>query len=92
VLEWINTFFNEMKKLGYSNLILYSYTPFLDSNLPPNHGLGNIHLWLAAYVSASQPKLPKGWSSYFIWQKSAKGNVTGINGNVDMNITRVPIV
>lgn len=92
VLEWINTFFAEMNQAGYGNTLLYSYTPFLDANLPANHNLGNVRLWLAAYVSAPAPKLPVGWTSYYIWQKSAKGLVNGIAGNVDMNVTQQAIV
>lgn len=87
VLGWINTFFAELNSLGYTNAALYSYTPFLDSNLPNPHPLGNIRLWLAAYVNAPQPKLPKGWNNFWIWQYSSKGSVTGIKGNVDMNKT-----
>ncbi|MCW3084648.1 MAG: glycoside hydrolase family 25 [Bacteroidetes bacterium] len=92
VLEWINTFFAEMKAGGYSDTALYSYTPFLDANLPANHNLGNVRLWIAAYVSAPAPKLPVGWKEYYIWQKSAKGVISGITGNVDLNVTQQAIV
>src|ERR1700741_281919 len=88
VLEWITTFLAEMKSAGYGNTLIYSYTPFLNANLPANHGLGNIRLWIAAYVSAPAPALPQGWSSYYIWQNSSKGTVSGITGNVDTNITQ----
>ncbi|MCW3105229.1 MAG: hypothetical protein JWO09_3669 [Bacteroidetes bacterium] len=92
VLEWINTFFAEMKQGGYNNTILYSYTPFLDSNLPANHNLGNIRLWLAAYVSPARLQLPVGWTQYYIWQNSSTGSVSGITGNVDTNVTTGSIV
>jgi lysozyme len=91
VLGWINSFFSEMRSAGYDNTALYSYKPFLDANLPLNHGLGTTRLWLAAYVNLSQPKLPKGWNDYWIWQYSCKGRVDGINGNVDMNKTKASI-
>lgn len=90
VLEWINSFYAEMKAVGYPNTILYSYTPFLDGNLPANHGLGNIPLWLAGYVPAGSLKLPQGWSKYTIWQYSSKGTITGINGSVDLNTAPAP--
>jgi lysozyme len=90
VLEWINTFLNEMELSGYSDTALYSYTPFLDSNLPADHGLGSIRLWLAAYVNGT-PKLPVGWKEYWIWQYTSKGQVSGINGNVDLNKTIKPL-
>ena len=87
VEEWIRSFFSELKKGGYENVALYSYTPFLDASLPANHNFGNIKLWIAAYVNANKPKLPKGWNNYWIWQYSCKGSVTGIKGNVDLNKT-----
>jgi GH25 family lysozyme M1 (1,4-beta-N-acetylmuramidase) len=41
VVAWISVFFEEMRKAGYADTALYSYTPFLDSNLPLNHQLGS---------------------------------------------------
>lgn len=91
VEEWINTFFAELRTNGFTNVALYSYTPFLNSNLPVKHGLGNVKLWIAAYVNLATPKLPTGWSKYWIWQYSSKGTISGIKGNVDMNKTIDPI-
>lgn len=91
VQDWIKTFFAEMAAGGYANTALYSYTPFLDANLPANHSLGGIKLWIAAYVNLAKPKLPNGWSNYWIWQYSSKGAITGIKGNVDLNKTINPI-
>jgi lysozyme len=90
VLEWINSFYAEMSADGYTNTILYSYASFLDSNLPADHNLGNIPLWLAGYVDAAKLKLPQGWNKYTIWQYSSQGSITGINGNVDLNTAPAP--
>ncbi len=90
VLEWIKTFFSEMKSHGYDDCILYSYSSFLDSNLSENHGLCN-KLWIAAYVNLPSPKLPKGWNEYLIWQKNSTSKIFGIQGNVDFNVTTKPI-
>jgi len=84
-LLWIKTFFQALEQAGHKDHVLYSYTPFLNANLPPTHDLGNIRLWLAAYVSSSKPKMPKGWTKYWLWQYSSKGKIKGISGNVDMN-------
>jgi len=62
---WIMTFYTEMIKAGHQ-MSLYSYGPWLNLNLPVNHKLGNIPLWLAAYpwdrpdskYPAIIPKLP----------------------------------
>ena len=60
--------------------MIYSFTPFLNANLPANHGLGTIPLWLAAYVSSPSPILPKGWNTYEIWQYSDQGQFKGKDG------------
>ncbi len=91
VLIWINTFFETLSTLGYTDYVLYSYTSFLDSNLPKDHGLGAIRLWIAAYVNLSKPKLPRGWDKYWLWQYSAKGKVKGINYDCDLNKSIVPL-
>ncbi|MEI6412506.1 MAG: glycoside hydrolase family 25 protein [Bacteroidota bacterium] len=89
---WIETFNKVITDAGHS-LILYSYKPFLDQNLPKGHGLGNIPLWIARYPSVFNPnippKLPNGWNSWAIWQYSAKGTSKGIpNLLVDLNIMK----
>jgi len=85
VLGWITSFFSEIKRLGYENYALYSYTPFLNNNLPDKHGLGNIPLWIAHYTTKKAPSLPRGWDRYFMWQYSAKGRIAGIKSDVDIN-------
>jgi len=85
VLSWINTFFKELEVYGYKDSVLYSYTPFLNANLPRTHDLGNRRLWLAAYVNKQFPQLPIGWKDYWLWQYSAKGSISGITTPVDLN-------
>lgn len=83
VLAWVRAFFAELQKQGIGNYVLYSYTPFLNQNLPPNHLLGSVRLWLAAYTP--QPTLPNGWNGYWMWQYSDSGTIPGISGSVDLN-------
>lgn len=85
VVEWIEAFFGRLAESGITDVVLYSYTPFLDKNLPKGHPLGKYRLWLAAYVNLPKPKLPKGWTGYWLWQYSNKGSVDGIRGPVDLN-------
>lgn len=87
VLEFIKIFASIVQDAGYG-FALYSGTPFLNSNLPANHGL-IYDLWIAAYTGASTPVLPNGWTSYWKWQYTDKGIVTGITGGVDMDITKI---
>jgi len=83
VLLWITSFFEELEKRGITDYVLYSYTTFLNDNLPSNHGLGNIRLWLASYTPIY--KLPVGWNSIYLWQYSNQGKIFGINTRVDLN-------
>lgn len=85
VVEWVEAFFGKLAELGITDVVLYSYTPFLDGNLPANHRLGKYRLWEAAYVNKPKPVLPKGWTTYWLWQYSSKGSIPGIKGNVDLN-------
>lgn len=83
VETWVKTFFSVLEKNGYKNYVLYSYTPYLNNNLPTNHSLGNISLWIAQY--RTKLTLPKGWVKSWMWQYSDKGAVKGIIGKVDLN-------
>lgn len=84
VLKWIQNFVLTLHTCGVNDIVLYSYTPFLNENLPTNHQLGlMLPLWVAAY--ASTYKLPNGWAKAYLWQYSQKGQVDGILGNVDLS-------
>lgn len=87
---WINTFITGMEHHGYK-VILYSGLSWLNTNLPQNHNLGNVPLWLAEYTKAANPILPRGWKDYTIWQYSSEGHVMGIQGKVDLNHAKVLI-
>jgi len=88
VLVWIKTFFNELVKSGREEVVLYSYTPFLNENLPATHDLGDIKLWIADYTPPL--KLPVGWNKAWLWQYSQSGKLQGIIGNVDLNMVPLP--
>lgn len=85
VLLWVKSFFNELHENAINDVMLYSYTPFLDSNLPANHDLGTYPLWIAAYTPAL--KLPHGWDKQALWQYSEHGVMDGVSGFVDLNKT-----
>lgn len=83
VLNFINTFFYELAQAGFTDYVIYSYSPFFNENLPTNHKLGNIKLWVADY---SDPLiLPKGWTKQWLHQYTQTGKIQGITGNVDLN-------
>lgn len=87
VRQWINSFLAELAVSGFQDYLLYSYTPFLNENLPADHGFGTVKLWIAHYTGNPKPSLPHGWTHYHIWQYSAKGRLAGIKGDVDLNRT-----
>lgn len=85
LVKWVNTFNNTIVKLSGKEIGIYSYAPYLDLHLPANHDLGKFKLWLANYSAKENPKLPIGWSSYYLWQYTCKGSIPGIYGDVDIN-------
>lgn len=42
-------------------------------------------LWIAEY-GVTEPRLPKGFSSWAIWQRSETGRVPGVLGDVDLDV------
>lgn len=79
VVQWVQAF---QKIVG--PVILYSYTPFLNANLPVNHPLGGMPLWLAQYTTAvDYPQMPWGWAFYSVWQYSDNLNLG--SGPCDVN-------
>ncbi|MDE6209850.1 MAG: glycoside hydrolase family 25 protein [Lachnospiraceae bacterium] len=73
--------FNEaMKKNGYKSGT-YTYNYFWDTQLY-SPLLNKYPKWLADYTKGFYPAD----DTYFIWQYTSSGSVTGISGNVDMNV------
>ncbi|MFL0252370.1 GH25 family lysozyme [Clostridium neuense] len=54
-------------------------------NLHLNSNITKYPLWIAHY-GVSSPSTPK-WGTYAIWQYSESGRVSGVNGNVDLNVS-----
>ena len=74
----VKTFCDTIKNAGYKPM-LYSYTYFLESKLDMNQ-LSNYDTWIADYYGNTWYNRP-----YTIWQYTDKGNIDGIQGNVDLN-------
>lgn len=86
VTAWMEGFVTQMLALGYPNVIIYSYTPFLNQYLLPSTILAPCKLWLASYTTAPQPKIPNGFTKYDLWQTSGSGVVPGVQNKVDVNV------
>lgn len=82
----VDQFMDVVERLSGRSCVLYTGHSLKDAIAAGQSGAGPLQerrLWLAQY--ASQPILPKGWKSAWLWQYSDKGEVPGIDGPVDVN-------
>ena len=70
------TFIDELEKNGYKGA-LYSSKYYLEQIW----GLDKYNTWLAHYTNETSYK-----GKYFMWQLSNRGKVSGINGDVDLDV------
>ncbi|MFP2903804.1 glycoside hydrolase family 25 protein [Pyxidicoccus sp. 3LFB2] len=63
--------------------ILYTYPGFWEQQMTDD--FGEWPLWIAHY-GVQQPRIPRGWKAWTFWQRSAKGRVDGVEGDVDTNV------
>lgn len=76
----VNAFCQTVANSGYKAGIYASKTWFEDRlNMS---AVGNYRIWLAQYAAAPTYK-----GRYDMWQYSSKGKISGINGNVDLNLS-----
>jgi GH25 family lysozyme M1 (1,4-beta-N-acetylmuramidase) len=85
--QWLANFLYVVKASTGHDMIIYTYTDYLNKHLPSNHKFGAYDLWIAQYKNESQPTLPKGWNTWELWQYTEKGQVLGIDGMVDISKT-----
>jgi lysozyme len=78
---------DEVKRLTGRKPIIYTGSYFWNDNGGGASAWG-CPLWLAAYQT-DNPKLPKAWRAWTIWQFTDSGPVKGVSStNVDQNIAR----
>ena len=77
----IKAFCSTMASAGYKTGV-YANKTWLNSNINAT-ALTSYRIWLAQY--AATPTYTR--TRYDMWQYSSKGKVSGISGNVDMNIS-----
>jgi len=82
-----NTFYEEVKKAGYSP-ILYTNTSFLKSYYDKS-SLCDTDIWFAKYRNVPSYEPKPDIKNMTIYQWNSKGVVSGIDGNVDMNVSYV---
>ena len=75
----VNNFITVLNGLGYSNVGLYSnYYMFTNGSLAFDH---NYPIWVAEYNDECHYD-----KDYIGWQFTSKGQINGIDGNVDVNL------
>ena len=67
----------EIKKLFGRAPIIYTAKWYWDTWIATPNCLAGWDLAVAHYTTALQPAMPKGWTKYKVWQKSADGNRRG---------------
>lgn len=78
--EWLDIVRNAT---GRTPLVYTS--PSFWETLGAPRGFSDYPLWIAHY-GRSSPTIPRGWSTYTLWQYTSTGSISGIRGNVDLNI------
>lgn len=84
--EWLQKVANATGKTPvlYSGHVLKEK---LGSKVHKTINQNNYPLWLAQY--SSSPTLPKGWTSYWIWQYTDQGTIDGVTPPTDLNVGEV---
>jgi lysozyme len=82
----LKTFIDQITTNFGRTPIIYTNADFWNNVLGAPTGFEQYPLWVADYEHQTAPALPKGWAKQLIWQHLATGTISGINGNVDMNI------
>ena len=73
--------------------IIYTNTHFWNTNFASEMRsmMGEYHLWVADYRGSDEPGIPRGFNDWSMWQHSPKGRLSGIAGDVDLNVCKVDI-
>lgn len=77
----VMAFCNTVRAAGYQAGV-YANTWWFKNYLTPSSYPGWVSIWIARWAET-----PEYDGRFDIWQYSSKGSVSGINGNVDMNIS-----
>ena len=80
ITENILTFMDEIESYGYASMVYSNSSAFYD-RLDTGKFDSRL-LWLAHYIDKTDYK-----GNYNMWQYADNGSVSGINGNVDLNVS-----
>lgn len=80
----VDAYFNELHKVGYTNVSIYSYTGLLKGALK-SPAIWKRTSWVAQYAAELQFDFSTYATDFHGWQYTDVGQVNGIAGNVDIN-------
>ncbi|SFI08598.1 SH3-like domain-containing protein [Bacillus sp. 71mf] len=84
VSNWARTFINYVQQTTGKRVMLYTGPWYITGfNLS---GLGDVPLWISRYNSTTPTKYSD-WNNWNSWQYTESGNVNGVEGAVDINVT-----
>ncbi len=84
VSNWARTFINYVQQTTGKRVMLYTGPWYVNGfNLS---GLGDVPLWISRYNS-TVPTTLSDWNNWNSWQYTESGNVNGVEGAVDINVT-----
>lgn len=79
--KWID----HVKAVTGRNPIIYTGAYFWEGNVNSSAYVSS-PLWHAQYCSNCCPNIASPWKKWYFWQYSSTGSVSGITGNVDMDL------
>jgi GH25 family lysozyme M1 (1,4-beta-N-acetylmuramidase) len=96
LMDVIYAFKNTIEAAGYK-FGIYTGLSFYNSHIKPFIGNSQIPMWIARYPSSSpmtinqnpNPEKKPDVSNIVAWQYTSKGQISGIKGNVDLDISYV---
>ena len=85
--RWVSAFVDEIKNKTGRDTMIYTYQSFWRNEMGNTSEFNHLPLWIADYNNKSNPNaLPGGWTKWTFWQKTSAGIVSGVYGEVDVNI------
>lgn len=80
---WIDVFAAHVMAVS-GNAWAYTYASWWNQHIGPwaPHGMRR---WIANFNDVTSPPLPRGWTSWQMWQWSSHGTVPGVSGPCDLN-------
>lgn len=96
IVNQLSRFVNRVEQELHGKLmIIYTGWSFWNTALAGSDAFAGHPLWVAAYPDAyddsQAPPVPNGWKSATLWQYSESGQVSGIDGSVDLDRIEVPL-